>query len=75
MELPKGGIVGRTVAHIRKIQKMGIPGHAANAGYFIVVSIFPALVLVLSLLRYTGTGWRWPDDDHHADEKHLFRKG
>ena len=53
MRLPRGGIIGKTVAHVRKIQKMGIPGHAANAGYFIVVSIFPALVLVLSLLRYT----------------------
>ena len=53
MELPRGGIIGKTVTHIRKIQKMGIPGHAANAGYFIVVAIFPALVLILSILRYT----------------------
>ncbi len=53
MKLPKGGIIGKTVDHIRQIQKMGIPGHAANAGYFIVVSIFPALVLILSILRYT----------------------
>ncbi|MBQ7817503.1 MAG: YihY/virulence factor BrkB family protein [Oscillospiraceae bacterium] len=53
MELPKGGIIGKTVAHVQKIQKMGIPGHAANAGYFIIVSIFPALVLILSILRYT----------------------
>ena len=54
MEFPKGGIVGKTVSHIRKIQKMGIPGHAANAGYFIVLSIFPALVLILGVLRYTS---------------------
>ena len=53
MEYPKGGIIGKAIAHIRKIQKMGIPGHAANAGYFIVVSVFPALVLILSILRYT----------------------
>jgi len=53
MELPKGGMIGKTIAHIRRIQKMGIPGHAANAGYFIVVSVFPALVLILSILRYT----------------------
>lgn len=32
--------------------KIGI--HAAGAGYFIVLSVFPLLVLVLSLLRYTG---------------------
>ena len=33
-------------------QKIGI--HAAGAGYFIVLSIFPLLVLILALLRYTG---------------------
>ena len=29
-----------------------IPLHAANAGFFIVLSVFPALLLMLSLLRY-----------------------
>ncbi len=53
MEFPKGGVVGRTVAAVKKVQAMGIPGHAANAGYFIVLSVFPMLVLILSLLRYT----------------------
>lgn len=33
---------------------MKIPSHAANAGYFIVLSVFPALVLILSVLRYTS---------------------
>lgn len=33
-------------------QRIGI--HAAGAGYFIVLSVFPLLVLVLALLRYTG---------------------
>lgn len=28
--------------------------YAAGAGYFIVLSVFPLLVLILSLLRYTG---------------------
>ena len=32
----------------------GIPVHAAGAGYFIVLSVFPMLVLLLGLLRYTG---------------------
>ena len=49
MELPKGGLIGKAIAHIRRIQKMDIPGHAANAGYFIVVSVFPALVLILGV--------------------------
>ncbi|HIT34322.1 MAG TPA: YihY/virulence factor BrkB family protein [Candidatus Faecousia intestinigallinarum] len=35
------------------IARLHIPLHAANAGYFIVLAIFPALVLLLSLLRFT----------------------
>ena len=54
MLYPKGGLIGKTVSAVRRVQAMGIPGHAANAGYFIVLSVFPALVLVLSLLRYTS---------------------
>ena len=53
MRFPKGGLIGKAVALSRRVQDMGIPGHAANAGYFIVLSVFPALVLVLSILRYT----------------------
>lgn len=53
MEFPKGGILGRGAALLRRVQAMGIPGHAANAGYFIVLAVFPALVLILSILRYT----------------------
>lgn len=33
---------------------LNIPLHASYAGYFIVLSVFPALLLVLSALRYTG---------------------
>ena len=54
MEFPKGGLLGRMIGLLRRVQKMGIPGHAANAGYFIVLSVFPALVLILSILRYTS---------------------
>lgn len=53
MKFQKGGLIGKTVALGRRVQRMGIPGHAANAGYFIVLSVFPALVLLLSLFRYT----------------------
>lgn len=54
MEFPKGGIIGRANGFVRRIQKMNIPNHAANAGYFIVLAIFPMLVLLLSILRYTS---------------------
>lgn len=53
MEFGKGGILGRLAALLRRVRSMQIPAHAANAGYFIVLSVFPALVLILSLLRYT----------------------
>lgn len=53
MEFGKGGILGRLAARFRRVRSMQIPAHAANAGYFIVLSVFPALVLILSLLRYT----------------------
>ena len=53
MDFPKGGLIGRGLALVRRLREMEIPGHAASAGYFIVLSVFPSLVLVLSLLRYT----------------------
>ena len=36
------------------LSRQRISGHAASTGYFIVLSVFPLLVLILSLLRYTG---------------------
>ena len=53
-EFPTGGLIGKTVHMARKIRALNIPIHAANAGYFIVLSVFPVLLLILSLLRYTG---------------------
>ena len=53
-EFPRGGLIGRFVHMVRHLRALDIPIHAANAGFFMILSIFPALVLVLSLLRYTG---------------------
>lgn len=53
MEFPKGGLIGKTVHLARDVRQLHIPLHAANTGYFIVLSVFPGLLLVLSLLRYT----------------------
>ncbi len=53
-KFPKGGILGKTVHAINTIGSMGIALHAAYAGYFIILALFPALLLTLSLLRYTG---------------------
>ena len=54
MELPKGGLFGKAYGYWARIQQMHIGLHAANAGYFIALSVFPTLVLLLGLLRYTG---------------------
>ena len=53
-EFPKGGLIGRTARLVRSIAALRVPLHAANAGYFIVLSSFPALLLLLALLRHTG---------------------
>lgn len=52
-EYPQGGIIGKTVHLVRRIQALRVPLHAANACYFMVLAVFPALLLLLSLLRYT----------------------
>ncbi len=35
---------------------LNIPGYASQASFFVALSVFPALVLLMSLLRYTGLG-------------------
>lgn len=50
---PKGGIIGRLLGLMRRLGDLDIPVYAANACYFIILSLFPTLVLLLSLLRYT----------------------
>ena len=52
-DCPRGGIIARAARTIRAVAALKIPLHAANAGFFIVLSVFPALLLMLSLLRYT----------------------
>ena len=41
-------------AFCREVGELEISLHGAMAGYFIVLSVFPMLVLLLGLLRYTG---------------------
>ncbi len=51
---PKGGIVGKGLQLIRYIAGLSIPIYASHASFFIALAVFPTLVLLLSLLRYTG---------------------
>ncbi len=53
-EYPKGGIVGKIMGIAEWVAQLKIPVYAAHAGYFIVLAVFPMLVLLLGLLRYTG---------------------
>ena len=50
---PKGGLIGRAVAAAKQITAMQIPLYAAYAGFFLILAVFPALLLILSALRYT----------------------
>ena len=52
-EFPKGGLIGRATGFWAEIRKLKIPLHAAHTGFFLILSLFPALVLLLSILRYT----------------------
>lgn len=51
---PKGGIIGKTVWACRQILALNISLHAAGASFFIALSVFPGLLLLLGLLRYTS---------------------
>ena len=50
MELPQGGIA-RVVQTVRSVGRLRIGLHAANTGYFLTLSIFPTLVLLMGLLK------------------------
>jgi membrane protein len=52
-QYPKGGLIGKAIHLVQTISDLNVPIYAANAGFFIVLAMFPALVLVLGLLRYT----------------------
>ena len=42
------------VRFIRRIALFRVPLYAANASFYLVLSVFPAIVLVLALLPHTG---------------------
>ena len=52
-EFPQGGIIGKTVHLLRRISGLRVPLYAANASFFMVLAVFPGLLLLLGLLRYT----------------------
>lgn len=52
-QLPQGGILGKTADAVRTVAALNIPFRAAYGAYFLMLSAFPALLLVLNSLRYT----------------------
>lgn len=53
-EFPKGGMIGKAIAFGKTLAAMQVPVYASHACYFLVLALFPMLVLLLSLIRYTG---------------------
>lgn len=53
-QFPEGGAIGKTVKLVRSVAQLNIPFRAAYGAYFLILSMFPALLLILSCLRYTG---------------------
>ena len=49
-----GKVIRRVGVFVGYFRSLHIPVYASHAGFFIVLSVFPSLVLLLSLLRYTG---------------------
>lgn len=53
-QFPEGGAIGKTIKLARSVAQLNIPFRAAYGAYFLILSMFPALLLILSCLRYTG---------------------
>ena len=54
LNLPEKGWMGKAVQLWRHTSALRISVHAAHACYFMVLAVFPTLVLMLGLLRYSG---------------------
>jgi len=52
----KGGVIGSVTGFVRYMASLRIPVYASHASFFVVLAVFPTLVLLMSLLRYTGLG-------------------
>ncbi|MBQ7864796.1 MAG: YihY/virulence factor BrkB family protein, partial [Clostridia bacterium] len=53
-EFPQGGLLGKLQSLQRRVAALRIPLYAANASFFLVLSVFPALLLLVSILQHTS---------------------
>ena len=51
------GPVGKAIGLFREIRALHITTYAGYASFFIVLAVFPTLVLILGLLQYTPLDW------------------
>lgn len=51
-----GNLFWRLLSALLSAKEMNIPLHAAYAGYFIMLALFPTLMLILAALNYVGIG-------------------
>ncbi len=49
-----GGLIGKTISTAQAAQISQVPLYAANASFFLILSVFPTLLLILALLRFTA---------------------
>ena len=56
MKENKDSLFWRMISAVVVAKDMNIPLYAAYAGYFITLSLFPTLLLILGVLNYTGIG-------------------
>lgn len=52
-EFPRGGLIGKTVHFVQAVIRLKVTLYAANACYFMVLAVFPTLLLLLGVLQYT----------------------
>ncbi len=50
---PRGGLIGKTVHAANDFAKLNIPIYAAYASYFLILSVFPMLLVLVGLLQFT----------------------
>lgn len=53
-KIPENRWMGKLTHMVREISAMKVSLYAANSSYFLILSFFPALVLLMGMLRRTG---------------------
>ena len=70
-EFPQGGIIGKAVGLWRSLSGLRVPLYAANASFFMMLAVFPGLLLLLGLLVHSPSSKLVPPG--HSRSAALFR--